>query len=149
MSFKISGIADFKRRLAALPQAAKEEIRPALEAGANEITGIQKAAAPEGETGNLKESIEWEWGYTGPSEARKALGEAGLIITIKAGGALTTKEVRKGSGISYDYALGQELGTKDMDPQPYFRPGFRLGKPRAINRIARAATRGAKKAAKK
>ena len=44
-----------------------------------------------------------------------------LDVEILAGGAATTKEVRKGAtGTAYDYALAGEFGTEHQDAKPWF-----------------------------
>lgn len=47
-------------------------------------------------------------------------GANDLEWIVQAGGALTTKEVREGSGVQYDYALGFEFGTSRQAARPFF-----------------------------
>jgi HK97 gp10 family phage protein len=48
-----------------------------------------------------------------------------LDLEVTAGGEDTTKEVTKGSGVDYDYALATEFGTTNEDAQPFFYPTYR------------------------
>ena len=72
-----------------------------------------KAEAPEGPTGNTKASV------------RVTETDDPLRVFIDAGGSLTTKEVRKGSGTAYDYALGEEFGNSHVPARPWFYPTYR------------------------
>lgn len=133
---KIERLDRFKRKLRMLSPATKAEIAVAIQKSADEITDLQKRLAPV-LSGNLKGSI----------GNRPVEGTENLAVELHAGGAATTKPVRNGASATYDYALADEFGTSDTAAQPFFYPGFRLGKKRAKSRIARAATKAAKKAA--
>jgi HK97 gp10 family phage protein len=124
-----NGLADFKRRLKALPDAAKRAAAVALDTSANELVAAQRTLAPR-EDGTLQASIEWHQ-------------TAELTRTITAGGETTTRPV-KGGDYEYDYALGQEFGTQEMPANPFFWPAYRLTKKRIRNRIKRAISKGVK-----
>jgi HK97 gp10 family phage protein len=49
-----------------------------------------------------------------------APGANNLEYIVQAGGDMTTKEVREGSGVEYDYALGFEFGTSRQPARPFF-----------------------------
>ena len=132
---KIKGVHQLKRKLKKMPEAAKQEIRKALEKSAAEIVDLMRRMVPV-DSGDLRDSIGWTWGA--PPKAAVVMGtvgDAGLVITIYAG-----------SDAAY-YARMVEFGTMKMAPHPYFRPGFRLGKKRAKSRISRATNTAAKKVA--
>lgn len=57
-------------------------------------------------------------------------------VIITAGGKLTTKEVRAGSGVAYDYVLAEEFGTQHAGAVPFFYGTFRKMKGAAGARIA-------------
>jgi HK97 gp10 family phage protein len=99
-----------------LQQEVAQAAVEALNDEADRLVTLMKSVAPEGETGKLKESI------------RKEPGANVLQVKIKAGGKLTTKEVRKGSGVAYDYARADEFGTEHAPAKPFFFPTFRLRK---------------------
>lgn len=141
---KVQGAKALARKLARMPDVARKDISDAIAKGATEIVTFQKAAVPV-QSGRLRDSIGWQWGGRGLFGQLR--GDARLSAVIMAGGATTTKEVRSGSGVDYDYALGQEFGTADTSAQPFFFPGYRLGKRRARSRITRAANKAAKKVA--
>lgn len=122
------GLTRFQKRMRAVPQAVKLAVQPALITSANEVSGHMKTLAPE-RTGDLKDSItvtapgQTTPPYSQPGGSRVA-GEHEALVT--AGG----KDVR--------YAHLVEHGTSDAPAQPFFWPGFRLGRKRAANRIKRA-----------
>lgn len=118
----------FSRVMSNLTSEAKRELREALGRAADVITDTQRAYAPV-DDGTLQASIRQE----------PVSEDAGKIaVVIKAGGASTTRPVRNGQSITYDYALGVEFGTKDTPAQPFFFPGYRVNKRRVRSRISRA-----------
>lgn len=62
-------------------------------------------------------------------------------IRVQAGGDLTTKEIRKGSGKSYDYAMAEEFGTKDETAIPFFYPTYRAKKAEIVARVTDGAAK--------
>lgn len=59
-----------------------------------------------------------------------------ISVTIKAGGAATTKQVRKGSGGAFDYATALEWGTHHQAAQPFFFSTYNAHKRQAKEHIA-------------
>lgn len=143
----IQGFDALERKLKALPVEAKRQMAAALDKDADELVAAQKALA-HFRSGKTKESI------------RKEPGANELQVIVRAGGPLTTKEVRTGSGAPYDYALGEELGTKGhivgglyagawspgtkKQDTAFFWPAYRLLKKRMRSRIKRAVNKAAK-----
>lgn len=115
----------FQRRLQAIPKGVRAAVQPALQKSAEEVAAAARVLAPE-DDGDLRRSIRVE---AGPHE---------LARTVAAGGDLTTRPVRDGADASYDYALGQEFGTRKMPANPFFFPAFRSLRKRAAGRIKRA-----------
>lgn len=107
------GIERLKKRLAAIPKDVRDGVQPVLTKNANELANLMKRLAPE-KDGDLIASIDVEQG-------RHELARA-----VVAGGERTTRPVRKGADVSYDYAFAQELGTKDMPANPFFYPARRM-----------------------
>jgi HK97 gp10 family phage protein len=62
-------------------------------------------------------------------------------IRIVAGGELTTREIRKGSGVAYDYALAEEFGTKHEAAIPFFWNTYRANKAGIVQRVTAGAAR--------
>lgn len=56
-------------------------------------------------------------------------------VRIVAGGDLTTKEIRKGSGVPYDYVRAEEFGTKDEPAIPFFYNTYRAEKGGIVRRV--------------
>lgn len=96
-----------------LPGKLQRELAGRIKEIADELAEEIRSAAPEGETGALKESV------------RVRRGRGTLELLVEAGGTFTTKEVRGGSGIPYDYALAQEFGTQWMPAHPFFYSTYR------------------------
>ncbi|WP_181178051.1 HK97 gp10 family phage protein [Mesorhizobium sp. B2-6-6] len=124
-----NGLADFQRRLAAIPKAVRAGVKPALDTSANELVTVQRALAPR-DHGTLQASIQWA-----------DTGELSRQVT--AGGETTTRPARDGQG-EYDYALGVEFGTRQTPAQPYFYSGYRLVRKRLRARIKRAISKSVK-----
>lgn len=138
---KIKGKEEFLAQIGRLPDAIRREVRKALEESAEETTELMKRFVPV-DTGQLRASIGWNFGAPGKGSklatpARSAKGESDLAVVMYAG-----------DDIAY-YARFQEFGTNDMPANPFFYPGYRFGRKRAKPRLARAMSRGAKKAFKK
>lgn len=126
------GISRLQRRFAAIPKAIRDEIQPSLTRNSNNLAKLMKQLAPE-EEGDLRESIRVEQGSHELSRA------------VVAGGEKTTREVRSGSGVTYDYAMAQELGTKEMPANPFFYPAKRLLAKKITRSLKSAASRAVKK----
>ncbi|MBA3576186.1 MAG: HK97 gp10 family phage protein [Sphingomonas sp.] len=137
---KILGLARFKRKLAKMPKAAKDEIRIAIEKSAEEIVDLMRRLAPV-DRGDLRDSIGWTWGAPPKGSSvlatskRTVAGNAGLVATIYAGG-----------GDAF-HARWVEFGTTKMAAQPFFYTSWRFGKKRARSRITRATNKAAKRVA--
>lgn len=129
------GLSRFQQRMRAIPEAVREAVKPALVASAEDIASLQRTLAPE-ETGNLKESIhvtrpgETTPPYSQPGGSRAA-GENEAIVTAG------NSDVR--------YAHLVEHGTTKAHAQPFFWPGFRLGRKRAATRVKGAVSRAVRK----
>lgn len=137
---KIKNLDRLNRKLIKLSQVAIDQIRPAMEEGANDIVEMAKRFAPV-DTGALRNSINWVWGTEIP-EGSRALGKIGgkrsdpqLVITIYAG----NKDVF--------YSRWVEFGTKVAKAYPFFFPSYRAQKKRVKSRIRRAVSRAAKQEA--
>lgn len=134
---KIEGLERFQRRLAAVPKAAKDELRKALEQSAEEIVTHMKRLVPV-VTGELQMSIGWTWGEapkgamviarTRATAFTKAAAAAGMVITIYAAGG----EAWYGRLIEFG------KGSLRKGRHPFFYPVWRIYKRRARSRISRA-----------
>lgn len=52
-------------------------------------------------------------------------GATDLEFLVQAGGDMTTKNVREGSGVDYDYALAFEFGTSHQPARSFFYSTYR------------------------
>lgn len=122
------GLKSFQKRMAAIPVAARAAVQPALVKGAEEIAAIQRGLAPRDE-GDLIGSIE----VTGPGQNTPPYSQPGGSMVVPENMAAITV-----GNTDVRYPHLQEFGTTNHPAQPFFWPGFRLGRKRALNRIKRA-----------
>jgi HK97 gp10 family phage protein len=90
----------------------KKKLAQTIKEQADGLADAIKAAAPV-KSGTLRDSV----------QVRRGKNSADLVVT--AGGDATTKEVRSGSGVAYDYALATEFGTSKEEAEPFFYPTYR------------------------
>lgn len=135
---KVEGLERLKRRLEALPKAAKTEVRAVLEKTADEHVALAKRIAPKGDKHALEQSI------------HKRAGRHDLSVETAAGGKATTKPTTPKAArekSEYDYALAQEFGTQDMPANPFFFSSWRTMRKKVRGRATRAMRKAVKKAA--
>jgi HK97 gp10 family phage protein len=112
---------DLETYLEALPDKIREQLSDVLLEQAFRLSDAQRGALRA-----LEETRE-----TGALEASctVAPGANDLEYIVQAGGDMTTKEVREGSGVEYDYAEAFEFGTSRQEARPFFWPTYRALKP--------------------
>lgn len=120
-----ASIRALRDALAQKSAALKAQASSALQ---TEVEGLAAAmrAKVRIKTGTLAETI----------EAVK-IGEN--AYRVQAGGVKTTKEVRTGSGVPYDYARSEEFGTRKEEAKPFFFNTYRSKKSGLKSRIKKAA----------
>ena len=103
--------------LASLPDKLREPLADVIREQAFRLSDAQRETLQ-----GLEESSE-----TGALEASctVAPGRDDLEYIVQAGGDMTTKEVREGSGEPYDYAEGFEFGTSHQPARPFFYSTYR------------------------
>jgi hypothetical protein len=104
--------AAVQRYFRGLPMKVKRQVAGVIKEQADGLAEAIRAAAPK-KTGALAGSV----------QVRR--GRNSLELVVVAGGAATTKVVRKGSGVSYDYALGVEFGNSHVGERPFFYTTYR------------------------
>lgn len=108
---------DFDKYLKSLPDKIVAELSGAIRDQAEMLSSAQRQALDQLEasepTGDLAASC-----TVAPTDDP-------LTYIVQAGGDLTTREVREGSGVSYDYAEGFEYGTKHQHAKPFFWSTYR------------------------
>lgn len=90
----------------------KKQLARDIRNEADRLAAAIKAAAPVA-SGALRDSV----------QVRRKKSDVDLEVT--AGGDATTKEIREGSGVAYDYARAVEFGTVDSPAQPFFFNTYR------------------------
>ena len=106
--------------LDALPDQLRGKLGDVLREQAFNLSDAQRAALQglehDPETGALEASCS------------VAAGSDDLEYIVQAGGDMTTKTVREGSGVPYDYSEAFEFGTARQDARPFFWPAYRAHK---------------------
>jgi hypothetical protein len=104
---------DLETYLNALPDRITEQLSDVLCEQAFRLSDAQRQAL---------QSLEQAPSDTGDLEASctVAPGNNPLEYFVQAGGEMTTKEVREGSGEPYDYAVGFEFGNSRQPARPFF-----------------------------
>lgn len=140
------GLSSFQKRMRAIPQAARNAVQPALVKSAEEIAAIQRSLAPDDPATaapDLKSSI----AVTGPGQMTPPYSQPGGSMVVPENAAVITV-----GNTDVRYAHLVEFGTRarmtkskeqsghhpGTAAQPFFWPGFRMGRKRALNRIKRA-----------
>lgn len=124
----------------AIPQAAREAVAPALVQAAEEVADIMRHLAPDDpKTGapDLKTSIV----VTGPGQSTPPYSQPGGATLVPENGAAITAGNTKAR-----HAHLQEYGTTRHGAQPFFWPGFRLGRKKALAKIKRSIGKAIKEA---
>lgn len=103
---------DLQQYFQNLPYKLKRELAEGLKDIADRLASDIKQATPV-KTGKLRDSV------------RVRRGRNTLELYVEAGGVDTTKMVREGSGVDYDYALGVEFGNLHAPAQPFFYNTYR------------------------
>jgi HK97 gp10 family phage protein len=124
MATKVQNLDRLKRRLAAIPPAARKAIRDALEKSGDDWVRQARQFAPV-DTGDLKASIRHEQGAHEMQE-----------------------NLLSGDNKAF-YAHMVEFGTVKTAAQPYHVPAYRLLKKRMKSRIQRAVRKAARDSAGK
>lgn len=110
---------DLQAYLDALPDKIREHLSDVLREQAFRLSDAQRTALQ-----GLEQNPQ-----TGALEASCTVTQTGeLEYTVSAGGDMTTGEIRKGSGVEYDYALAFEDGTSRQPARPFFWPTYRAMK---------------------
>src|ERR1700742_3407339 len=112
---------DLETYLNALPDKLREQLSDVLREQAFRLSDAQRSALQA-----LEQDPE-----TGAMEASctVAPGSDDLEYIVQAGGDMTTKEVRDGSGVPYDYSEAFEFGTSRQEARPFFYPTYNALKP--------------------
>jgi len=123
-----SDLDRLNRRFDAVLKNVRDVVQPALVKGANEIADMQRQLAVE-DTGALKDSITvTPPGGTTPPYSQpggsRVVGENEAVVTVG------------GTDVRYPHLV--EYGTSTAPAQPFFWPGYRLGRKRALDRIKRS-----------
>lgn len=106
-------VDDLETYLNALPGQITERLSDVLREQAFRLSAAQRAAL---------QSLEQAPEETGALEASctVAAGSNPLEYFVQAGGDMTTKDIREGSGEPYDYAEGFEFGNSKQPARPFF-----------------------------
>lgn len=112
---------DLETYLNALPDRIVEQLSTVIQEQAEALSAAQKAALQSLEDTDATHALE--------DSCTVVAGENDLEFIVQAGGPATTKEIRDGSGVPYDYAEAFEFGTSRQEARPFFWPTYRARKP--------------------
>lgn len=113
---------DVQRWLDQIPFKLRRELAQEVQIEAQGLADAIEAAAPR-DQGDLADSV----------EVRRKRNTLEFEVTV--GGDKTTKEVRGGSGVEYDYAMGIEFGNEHVPAQPFAYPTARAMAPGIEQRL--------------
>lgn len=155
MSTTIAGADSLNRKLRELPDAARRLIAPALEQSAQEVVNLARDLAPHGRTGELRDSIDWQWGGTegGSSELGtvrlEGRGAGNLTITIFAGDdrAFYARWIEFGTAPHINRGRFRGSENPGTRARPFFFPAYRAVRKKVKSRVSRAVTKSAKQVA--
>ncbi len=149
---KIQGLDRLKRKLAKLPAVAKQMIRQAMEAKANEIVAMMKNLVPV-DDGTLRDSIGWTWGKAPKGSLTlasvQATGDSDMTLTIYAGNkeAFYARWVEFGTARHENGGLFAGSIHPGTTAQPFFFVSWRANKRRTVRAVRKASRDAAKKVA--
>lgn len=124
---------DLEKYLASLPDVLADQLAGVIREEAENLSAAQRARLkeleqPPEDTGDLAESC------------TVIDGGHDLEVIVVAGGDLTTKAIREGSGVDYDYAEAFEFGTSKQPARSFFWSTYREMKNDMQENINEAAT---------
>ena len=149
---KIKGLDRLNRKLAKLPAVAKQMIRQAMEAKANEIVAMMKNLVPV-DDGTLRDSIGWTWGKAPKGSLTlasvQATGDSDMTLTIYAGNkeAFYARWVEFGTARHENGGLFAGSSQPGTTAQPFFFVSWRVNKKRTVRAVRKAARDSAKRVA--
>lgn len=121
-----------KRRLAAIPKAAKTAVQPALIKAADQMADTMRQLAPDDpatSAPDLKSSI----AVTPAGQSTPPYSQpGGSMVVAENAVAITVGDTK----VRYPHLL--EYGTRKAAAQPFFWPAYRLHRKRAASAIKRA-----------
>lgn len=118
-----------------IAQEVIDSVNDVLAKEANKIVRDMRAAVPK-KTGTLMSTI----------RAERFTGRNSIGVRIKAGGPATTKPVRQGSGVAYDYSRAVEFGTHHAGAHPFFFSTYRADKDAAKQAVRASVKQAVQKA---
>lgn len=149
---KILNLDRLNRKLVKLPAVAKQMIRQAMEAKANEIVAMMKNLVPV-DDGTLRDSIGWTWGKAPKGSLTlasvQATGDSDMTLTIYAGNkeAFYARWVEFGTARHENGGLFAGSIHPGTTAQPFFFVSWRANKRRTVRAIRKASRDSAKKVA--
>lgn len=149
---KIQGLDRLRKKLIRLPHVAKQMIRQAMEAKANEIVAMMKNLVPV-DDGTLRDSIGWTWGKAPKGSLTlasvQATGDSDMTLTIYAGNkeAYYSRFVEFGTARHDNGGLFAGSIHPGTTAQPFFFVSWRANKRRTVRAVRKASRDAAKKVA--
>ena len=130
------GLSSFQRRMKAIPQAAREAVKPVLVKQADAMAGTMRRLAPVDE-GDLRGSV----AVTGPGQGTPPYSQPGGSMVVPENAVVITV-----GNTDVRYPHLQEYGTSFHAAQPFFWPSVRLHRKKAMAAIKRGIGKAIKEA---
>lgn len=164
MGGKIQGADRLRRKLKAIPEAARASLISAMEAGADDVVRLARGLVPV-DDGDLRDSIGWTWGDPPKgaiviTRARPRKNDSDIRLTVYAGNdkAFYARWLEFGTAphkikaknypaLGRDGRFGPEVDHPGKAAQPFFFPAWRAERKRMRAKLRRAITKAAKKVA--
>lgn len=129
-----NGLAALRRKLDAIPKAAKAAVEQSMEKSAQEIVDLARRLCPV-DQGTLRDSIGWTWGNA----------PAGSMVLASTKGAVLRITIFAGNDEAF-YARWVEFGTVNTPPHGFFYTSYRMLKKRTKSRTGRDVNKAIKEA---
>lgn len=125
------GLSSFQKRMRAIPLAARNAVQPVLVKQADGIADIMRTLAPD-DPATSAPDLNTSIAVTGPGQSTPPYSQPGGSMVVPENMAAITAG---NSDVRYPHL--QEYGTTKHAAQPFFWPGFRLGRKKALAAIKR------------
>lgn len=160
MASRVEGLGRLRKKLQAMPDAARAQIVQAMEQSAEEVCEMARRLAPV-DKGDLRKSIGWTWGDPPKgaiviARTRPKKNESDLRLTIYAGddeafyarwvefGTKPHNVAKGGGNKSFKGEAREHPGAR---AHPFFFPAYRVNRKKAKSRVSRAINKAAKEVA--
>lgn len=142
---KVQGLERLNRKLQRLKTLTVPSVAPAMEQGGDIVVREQQRLAPVGRTGELRDSIGWEWIDRARLKLR-VICRSFKGRWVEFGTAPHKIEAEPGKALGPGGIFGSEVDHPGATAHPFFFPGYRAVRKLVLRLIARAIRKAVKEA---